>query len=397
MKSYEEINAKIRAGKAVVVTAEEVIHIAKDIGIKEAAKQIDVVTTGTFGIMCSSGAFLNFWHTKPKIKMQRVWLDNVPAYGGLAAVDCYLGATELDINDPANTHHPGNFRHGGGHVIEDLIAGREVHLRAEAYGTDCYPRRTYEQTITINDLRQAFIFSPRNCYQNYNVATNCSDQTIYTYMGVLKPHMANIHYSSAGQLSPLLNDPYYRSIGIGTHIFLGGGEGFVAWPGTQHAPSDPRNERGLPLGGAGTLAVIGDMKQMDSRFIRGVSVTGYGVSLMVGIGVPIPILDEEMLYYTTVEDKDIQAPLCDYGPDGYPTGEPCTLGYLNYAELKSGEVEFEGKKIRTAPLSSYSKAQEIAATLKHWISDGCFELGQPSRLISGDSSFSRKEDRHDNE
>lgn len=139
------------------------------------------------------------------------------------------------------------------------------------------------------------------------------------------------------------------------------------------------------------------MKQMDARFIRGVSVTGYGVSLMVGIGVPIPILDEDMLYYTTVEDKDIQAPLCDYGPDGYPTGEPCTLGYLNYAELKSGEVEFEGKKIRTAPLSSYSKAQEIAGTLKQWISDGKFELGQPSRLIPGDSSFIRKEDRHDNE
>ena len=126
-KSYEEINAKIRAGQAVVVTAEEVIHIAKDIGVKEAAQKIDVVTTGTFGIMCSSGAFLNFWHTKPKIKMQHVWLDNVPAYGGLAAVDCYLGATELDIHDPANTHHPGNFRHGGGHLQK--MRRRRAHPR----------------------------------------------------------------------------------------------------------------------------------------------------------------------------------------------------------------------------------------------------------------------------
>ena len=64
----------------------------------------------------------------------------------------------------------------------NLIAGREVKLRAEAYGTDCYPRRTYEQTITINGLLTN-IFSPRNCYQNYNVATNCSDQTIYTIGG----------------------------------------------------------------------------------------------------------------------------------------------------------------------------------------------------------------------
>lgn len=387
-KTYEEINAKIKRGEAVVVTANEVIDIARDIGVKKAAEKIDVVTTGTFGIMCSSGAFLNFWHTKPKIKMQHVWLDDVPAYGGVAAVDCYLGATELAVNDPANAHYPGHFRHGGGHVIEALIAGKAVRLRADAYGTDCYPRRAYEQTLTLDEIRQAFLFSPRNCYQNYNVATNCSDRTVYTYMGVLKPHMGNVHYSSAGQLSPLLNDPYYRSVGIGTHIFLGGGEGFVAWPGTQHAPSDPRNARGIPLGGAGTLAVIGDMKQMDARFVRGVSLTGYGVSLMVGIGVPIPILDEDMLYYTTVTDADITAPLCDYGPDGYPTGEPCTLGHVTIAELKSGEIEFEGKRIRTAPLSSYSKALEIAETLKGWIRGGKFELGQPSRLLPTDEKFS---------
>lgn len=393
MKTYEEINKKIREGRAVVVTAEEVIAIAKDLGLKAASEKIDVVTTGTFGIMCSSGAFLNFWHTKPKMRMNRMWLDDVPAYAGIAAVDCYIGATELPTSDSANSPYPGNFRRGGGHVIEDLIAGREVRLRAESYGTDCYPLRKYEKTVTINDLRQAFIFSPRNCYQNYNVATNCSDKTVYTYMGILKPHMANIHYSSAGQLSPLLNDPYYRTIGIGTHIFLGGGEGFVAWNGTQHAPDDPRNERGIPLGGAGTLSVIGDMKQMDARYIRGVSLTGYGVSLMVGLGVPIPILDEDMLYYTTVEDKDILAPLCDYGPAGYPTGEPCTLGMVNYADLRSGEIEFQGEKIRTAPLSSYSTAKEIAETLKGWIADSRFELGQPSRLIPGDAGFTRKEEK----
>ena len=73
-------------------------------------------------------------------------------------------------------------------------------------------------------------------YQNYNVAVNLSDKTIYTYMGVLKPRMGSAGYSSAGQLSPLLKDPYYKTIGIGTRIFLGGGIGYVAWPGTQFNP-----------------------------------------------------------------------------------------------------------------------------------------------------------------
>ena len=389
-KSYEEINEKIRQGKAVVVTAEEVIDIAREVGVKSAAAKVDVVTTGTFGIMCSSGAFLNFWHTKPKMRMSQVWLNEVPAYAGIAAVDAYIGATELMTGDPANTHHPGHFRYGGGHVIEDLIAGREIKFRAASYGTDCYPLRRLEKTLTIADLRDAFIFNPRNSYQNYNVGVNCGDKTVYTYMGILKPQMGNINYSTAGQLSPLLNDPYYRTIGLGTRIFLGGGIGYVGGPGTQHDPFGPRTEGGVPTGGAGTLAVTGDMKQMNARYIRGVSMLGYGVSLMVGIGVPIPILDEEMLEFTTVTDADILSPVCDYGLK-YPAGEPPELAYVTVAQLKSGQVELLGKQIPTAPISSYPMAQEIAAALKLWITEGRFLLSRPAELLPTAFGYERGE------
>ncbi len=381
-KTYEEINEKIKKGTAVVVTAEEIIDIAAEIGIKKAAEKVDVVTTGTFGIMCSSGAFLNFGHTKPKMRMSRVWLNDVAAYGGIAAVDAYLGATEVKEGDSLNSPHPGKFLYGGGHVIHDLIAGKEISFRATAYGTDCYPLKKLERTFTIDQLRDATLFSPRNCYQNYNVGINLSKKTIYTYMGILRPNMGNITYSSAGQLSPLLNDPYYKTVGIGTRIFLGGGIGYVAWPGTQHSPNDPRNEKGIPLGGAGTLSVVGDMKQMNPRWIRGVSLTGYGVSLMVGIGIPIPILNEEILEYTTIKDEDISAPITDYGI-AYPKGEAGIVGYANYAQLKSGEIELSGKKIKTSPLSSYAGAREIASTLKGWVQGGTFLIGQPSQLLPG--------------
>ncbi|MGI6361867.1 MAG: homocysteine biosynthesis protein [Bacillota bacterium] len=384
IRTYEEINEKIKNGTVVVATAEEVIGIAADLGIKKAAEAVDVVTTGTFGIMCSSGAFLNFGHTKPKIKMQKTWLNNVLAYSGVAAVDAYLGAAEVKEGDPLNSNHPGDFTYGGGHVIEDLIAGREVDLRATAYGTDCYPRRQLEKTITINDLQNAFLFNPRNAYQNYNVGINTTDKTIYTYMGILRPEMANANYSSAGQLSPLLNDPYLKTIGLGTRIFLGGGEGYVAWHGTQHAADVSRNEKGIPLGGAGTLAVMGDMKKMDSRWVRGVSLTGYGVSLMVGLGIPIPILDEEILKYTTITDEDIYAPLVDYGSD-YPNAIDRNLGIFSYAQLKTGEIVVRGRKVKTAPLSSYPGAQEIANTLKEWITAGQFFLERPSQLWTVDA------------
>lgn len=374
-KSYEEINKKIKEGKAVVVTADEMPSIVKSEGVQNAFKKVDVVTTGTFGIMCSSGAFLNFGHTRPKMKASNVWLNNVQGYASIAAVDCYIGATQVQDDDPLNKIHPGKFNYGGGHVIEDLIAGKKVNLRATSYGTDCYPLKEFEKNITIDDLRNAFLYNPRNAYQNYNCAVNLSQKTIYTYMGILKPDMANATFSSAGQLSPLLNDPYYWTIGTGTKIFLGGATGAVTWQGTQHNPDCARSENGIPSEGAGTISVTGDMKEMSTDFIRGVSLAGYGCSLMVGIGIPIPILNEDLAYFTGMTDDDIFCPVVDYGED-YPSAINRTLGKVSYGELKSGMIEIMGKKISASPLSSYPMAKKIAGILKGWVENG-FTIGVP--------------------
>lgn len=375
-KTYKEINDKIRSGKVVVVTAEEMIGIVKDAGPEEAARQIDVVTTGTFAPMCSSGAFINFGHAIPTIKASKVWLNNVPAYAGLAAVDCYLGATEPCEDDPLNKVYPGEFLYGGGHVLQDLLSGQKVYLRALAYGTSCYPGRTLEKTVTLGTLPQATLCSPRNGYQNYNCAVNLTKKTIYTYMGTLKAKGANANYCSAGQLSPLLNDPYYKTIGLGTRIFLGGGEGYVTWHGTQHKPSVKRTGKGVPLTPAGTIWVMGDMKQMKPEWLVGVSYQGYGCSLAVGLGIPIPILNAEMAAFTAISDADIFTQIIDYGND-YPYGTAKSLGQVSYAELRSGHIQFQGRSIPTVPLSSMSKAREIAGILKQWISDGTFFLGEP--------------------
>lgn len=383
-KTIQEINEKIAKGKVVVVTAEEVIGIVEKKGVAKAAQEIDVVTTGTFGPMCSSGAFLNVGHSKPRIKFGggKVYLNDVPAYAGLAAVDLYIGAAALPDDDPRNRSHPGDFRYGGGHVIEDLVAGKDILLVATAYGTDCYPRKKIETVININVINEATLFNLRNAYQNYNVAVNQGDRTIYTYMGVLKARVGNANYSSAGQLSPLLNDPYYKTVGIGTRIFLGGGIGYVAWHGTQHNPGALRGQNGVPRRGAGTLAVIGDLKQMKPEWLRGTSFIGYGGTLTVGIGVPIPILSEEILRYTAVKDADIFAPIVDYSK-AYPEREPDILGEVSYAELKSGHIKLLGKEVPTASLSSYFKAVEIASTLKDWISHGRFLLTEPVAPLPG--------------
>ncbi len=383
-KTIEEINEKIKQGKAVVVTAEEIIGIAREKGVKQAAEEVDVVTTGTFGPMCSSGAYFNTGHTRPRIKLGggKTLLNDVPAYTGLAAADLFIGATALPDDDPRNKVHPGEFNYGGGHVIEELVDGKDIRLEATAYGTDCYPRKKLETLINIKDLNDAVLFNIRNAYQNYNVAANTSDKTIYTYMGVLRANLGNINYATAGQLSPLLNDPHYKTIGIGTRIFLGGGTGFVAWQGTQHNPDVPRTEKGAPKRGAGTLCVIGDLKQMSPRWLVGTSMLGYGCTLTVGVGVPIPILSEEILGYTTVTDAEIFGAVIDYSSD-YPNMKADILGEVSYGQLKSGKVKLKGKEIPTASLSSYPRAVEIAQTLKEWIINGKFLLTQPVAPLPG--------------
>ena len=389
-RTIAEINERIKTGKAVVFTAEEVIDLVAEKGTEEAAREVDVVTTGTFGPMCSSGVFLNVGHPQPRIKLNEVYLNGVPAYAGIAAVDLYLGATAIPLTDPANRNYPGEFIYGGGHVIEDLVAGKEVRLEASSYGTDCYPLKKIETTIRLDEINEAILYNPRNAYQNYNVAVNLGDKTIYTYMGILKPGMGNANYSSAGQLSPLFNDPLLKTIGLGTRIFLGGGVGYVAWHGTQHNPSAVRDEQGFPRGPAGTLALTGDLKQMQPEWLRGLSFLGYGATMQVGVGIPIPVLNEEIIGYCAVKDEDLYAPVLDYQRT-YPQRESGNLGLVSYAELKSGSIIVKGKKIPTASLSSYAKAREIAQTLKEWIEGGSFTLTQPAAFLpSADSGITLK-------
>lgn len=386
MKTHEEINKKIESKKAVVLTAEEIIDYVDKKGIETAAKEVDVVTTATFGPMCSSGCFINFGHSKPKIRISEAWIDDVLVYSGIAAVDVFIGATQLRHNDPANMYYPGEFRYGGGHIIEKLVAGEKLQLFGLSYGTDEYPRKEIRTWFDINDLNQAIMVNPRNCYQNYNVAINCSEKTIYTYFGKLKPNMGNLSYCSAGQLSPLLNDPFYETIGIGTKVWLAGAQGHVYAEGTQHSPACKREENGVPSEGAGTLALTGNMKEMNKEFVRGLSLKGYGVSLSVGVGIPIPILNKNILKFTTIKDRDIFAPVIDYSKD-YPERTGKFLHKINYEELKKGSVKLFGKEIETGTLSSYYKALEITELLKDQIKSGDFLISKPIKKLTTEQAM----------
>ncbi len=389
MRTIAEINEKISRRQAVAWTVEELKARVKDIGVAKVFKQVDVICTGTFEPMESSGAIINLGHTDPPIKIRQCWLDGIPAYAGFGAVDLYLGATAMadysssDILD-GNVRQGTERERGGAHVIEDLIAGKPVQLRAVGQITDCYPRASFENTITKESINQFYLFNPRNLYQNFIVGVNGGDRPLFTYLGPLRPRLANAVYSNPGAISPLLNDPDLELIGIGTKVFLGGGIGYVAWEGTQHFPLQKRLPNRTPIGPAATVALIGDAKQMNARWVRGCYLHNYGPSLMLGVGVPLPVLQEEVVQHCAIEDKEIVAPVMDFS---IPRRVRPTFGLVTYEQLKSGRITIEGKSVRVAPLASIYLSRQVAEELKQWIVSGKFTLTEPVATIARDRSF----------
>lgn len=391
MRTIAEINEKIRLKKAVVWTAEEVKAKVLEIGVTKVFKQVDVVCTGTFEPMESSGAVINLGHTDPPIKIRQCWIDGIPAYSAFGAVDLSLGATAMIDYDRSGEMFDGEFRpsmaqveRGGGHVIEDLIAGKSVSLRAIGQVTDCYPRASLETTISSKTINQFYLYNPRNLYQNFIVGVNGGDRQLYTYLGPLQPQLGNAVFSNPGAISPLFNDPELEVIGIGSRIFLGGGVGYVAWEGTQHFPLQKRLPNQTPIGPAATLALIGDAKQMNPRWVRGCYFKNYGTSLMLGVGIPLPVLNEKVIEHCAVRDEEIVAPVIDFS---IPRRVRPTFGLVTYSQLKSGKITLDGKSVRVAPLASMARSREVAQELKSWIEAGEFLLAESVMPLPKDRVF----------
>ena len=388
MRTIAQINEKICRGQAVAWTVAEVKAKVDKLGISKIAEQVDVVTTGTFEPMESSGAILNLGHTDPPIKIRQCWLDGIAAYAGFGAVDLYIGATATaDYNvtesDP-NLRESLTVEKGGGHVIEDLIAGKAVQLKAIGQKTDCYPRAAWDNAITKDNINQFYLFNPRNLYQNFIVGVNGGDRTLYTYLGALQPRLGNAVYSNPGAISPLLNDPDLTSVGIGSKIFFGGGIGYIAWEGTQHFPLQKRLPNRTPIGPAATVALIGDAKQMSADWVRGCYFKNYGASIMLGVGVPIPVTSEKVIENCSVIDRSIVAPVIDFS---IPRRVRPTFGLVSYEQLQRGHVTIDGQSVRVAPLASKYRSLKVAQELKEWIEAGEFTLTEPVAPLPSDRSF----------
>ncbi len=375
-KTIPLINEKIASRSAVVMTLLELSKQVEAVGLEQAAQEVDVVTTGTFAPIESVGAFINLGHTDPPLRIRSCWIDGVPAYGGMGAVDLFLGATqEGEREDQTGVY-------GGAHVIAKLIGGETLPFRGVGMPNDCYPRATFESHISKDSINQFYLYAPRGLYQNFIVGVNSGEDTLYTYLGPLLPRMGNAVYANPGAIAPLWHP--LDSIGIGTKIFWGGGVGYIAWEGTQHYPLQKQLPNHTPIGPAATVALIGDAKQMDPEWVKGCYFRNYGVSLMIGVGVPIPILNAKTIGSLVTKDEDIVAPVIDFS---IPRRVRPSFGLVSYAQLKTGKISINGTNVRAAPVASISRSEQVAQILKEWITRGDFYLTEPVAPLPPDRQF----------
>lgn len=374
LRTIEGINRKIKSGTAVVLTAEEMTDLVRDEGVAEAARRVDVVTTGFFGPICSGGLFIHFHQPRPRIKAHRASINGVPAACGLGHSELFMAAAEPWSGDPLNQVYPGEFKYGGGHVIQDLVADDEVALEVQGYGTVCHPNRSIERVITMDDLANTILVSPCGALESRPVGVNVSDRSIYTFLGTLRSRMANAAFSSSGALSPLINDPAMRAITPGTRVFFGGAEGIITGRGLRFdtPPVDP--PPGPSVDPVQSLMMVGDLKQMSPKWVVGISLTGYGCGMAAGVGVPIPVLDEEVAAGCGVSDAEVELKVVDFSND-FPAASSRIMGVTTMEQLNQGVIEVGDRQVPTVPMSSRIRSVEICNTLKEWIESGRFMLG----------------------
>jgi len=309
MKTQGEINAKIRSGTAVVMTAAEFKQHIRN-GDKITPDEVDVVTTGTFGVMSGTYAVLSIPVAEKKTfkTADRVWLNGVPAVPGPCPNE-NLGLVDLIVYGTAHA----NASYGGGHLFRDLVEGNPVDVVVKA------KRKTFNRTVTLGDIEFARLATTRSAFKNYTALVNSRhrlvNSTIFSVTAMQGPLIA-ASISGCGEINPLENDPCMRTIGPGTHILVNGADGYVMGTGTRSSAERPN------------LSFFADLKGMEPGMLGGF-VTSAGPECLVSCAVPIPVLDKESLRALSVLNEQIPLPVAD-------VADRTPLASTTYGEVWNG-------------------------------------------------------------
>ncbi|MCK9580081.1 MAG: methanogenesis marker 16 metalloprotein [Methanoregula sp.] len=289
-KTIDDINKKIAQGTAVVFTAAEFKRRIAD-GEMITAADVDVVTTGTFGVMSGTFAVMHILVAPPGSfrQAENVWLNGVPAIPGPCPNEG-LGSVDLIVY---GTSQAGRT-YGGGHLFRDLVEGKEVNVEVESAG------KRFSRMVTLADMGLARLMTTRSAFKNYLAVVNTGPdpvRTIFAVNGLAGPY-TGATVSGCGDINPLQNDPGMNVIGVGTRLLLNGGVGYIMGTGTRSTPQKPN------------ISAFADMKFMVPEMMGGF-VTSLGPECMTSVAIPVPVLDDAILNSLLVTNDRIPLPVAD--------------------------------------------------------------------------------------
>ncbi|MDQ1262324.1 MAG: hypothetical protein QG575_1505 [Euryarchaeota archaeon] len=291
--SYLEIQGKVEAKEAVIMTAQEVFNLVES-GESSRLCEVDVVTTATRAVMSGTYAVLSFPVAKPAsfLRARRVWINGIAAQVGPCPNE-NLGILDLIVLGTAHSRNRPNY--GGGHLFRDLVERKRVHVELE---TD--DGRSLQAEVGLDEMPHARLFGSRHAFKNYSAFVNSGAEPINTifHSRSFAPHCMEATFSGCGQINPLKNDPHLESIGMGTRILMNGAEGFVLGTGTRSSKERPN------------LSGFADMHQMAAEQMGGF-VTSAGPECICSWAVPIPVISETILAEIARPDREIALPVND--------------------------------------------------------------------------------------
>lgn len=362
-KTIAEINEKLKDGSAVVMTAMEFKREVRR-GRRFQVSDVDVVTTGTRGVMSGTSAMLvvPLGEKVGGRPVREVWMNGVPCFPasipekGTGLVDMILYGTAESCDYRG--------RYGGGHVLRSLVEGREVEV--ECVTTD---GTRSVVGITLDQLRFARLYNFRNDYQNYMAFTNVKNHKSYRmnpssiFACRPMPRLRGLAVSGSGEMNPLENDVSRTVLRPGVRILLNGSPAVLVSYGTRSSEAKR------------ALFVVGDLFGMDPQYMGGFK-TSYGVEVTNGIAIPFPVTSQETLDgLASCLDDAIPLVVGDIG-------DRIGLTNLSYADVWKDaklEVEFDPERCICCsfqcPAEYYCPMGAISWKDKRIDEDLCFSCG----------------------
>lgn len=315
IRSIEEINQKIKRGEATVLTAEEVSDLVRN-GEEPKAEDIDVVTTGTCGIMSGTAAIFHVKAGEPGSfkKAKSVLLNGVPGFPGPCPNE-WLGSVDMVVYGTSHSIYDEDY--GGGFLFKDIISGKDIEIEVESIHGE-----KIKSTVTIDDFATARMIGTRLAFKNYTAFINPTNEPVASIFHAIEMEgpYKGLSFSGCGELNPLENDPVMNTIKTGTKVLMCGSEGIIIGNGTRSTPEKPN------------LMISADMYDMDPHFLGGFK-TAAGPEVFNSVAAAIPVLNEEILKNAYIQNKDIQLPIADI------KGRHLPLGATDYASVWDGVDE----------------------------------------------------------